>query len=219
MRSFKNILVAALFLAVGCAPAGDADRSLLEPVVGTADYGLVESTEGVEDNILTQGPGAPALETLQATFVAVVGEGHSFRIRYDVPGEVENPSPDFFRLDLDKETLLARPDGTPFAEGETVEITVTVDPQRLIVDLEPSGLRFNPDRPARLRLWYVRANPDLNRDGVVDQLDRDVEVGLLGLYFRADATSPWERLDAEQNLLRKRFSIDIEHFSGYTVSW
>ena len=52
---------------------------------------------------------------------------------------------EFARLTLDGASLLAKPDGTPFAPGECVQITMALDdPTQILVRLEPGGLRFRP---------------------------------------------------------------------------
>lgn len=215
-------IIAWLFIVAGCSDASNVLTEPAESVIGvSASSGSAggSSSQSVEQHILVQGDDAPPLETLEAQFWAVAGERQTFKIRYDVPVEQENPSPDFFRLDLKQRSLVALPDGTPLVEGDSVLITVSVDPVRLLVDLEPSGLQFDPKEPARLRLVYLRANPDFNQDGAVDALDGAIETGSLGLWFRTDAGAPWQLVDADQDLTRKRFDGEIDHFSGYTVSW
>lgn len=215
-------VVVALLALVACSdltePRGGPFEGTIAASAGPGSSGAPTS-QSVEDHILVQADDAPPLETLQAQFWAVAGERQTFKIRYDVPVEQENPSPDFFRLDLKQRSLVALPDGTPLAAGDSVLITVTVDPSRLLVELEPTGLRFDPKEPAELRLVYLRANADFNGDGVVDAADGAIETGALGIFFRLDASSPWEAVEADQDLTRKRFDADIDHFSGYTVSW
>lgn len=211
-------LLLLLSLSAACdRPAGELAGPT--PDVRAAATGAV-SDDSVQDRILFQGTDQPPLETYAATFAAVAGESQTFEIRYDVPVEMEEPSPVFFRLDLDKETLKALPDGTPVESGDTVFITATVDRKdRLEVDLEPTGLRFDADKPARLRLMYLRANPDFNGDGVVDAADSLVETNGLHLFFKASDAAPWNRLQADQDLTSKRFEADIRHFSRYAIAW
>lgn len=175
-------------------------------------------------NALVQGDTAPSLTTLQETFVAVAGERQTFEIRYDVdPIGEDDSNGRFFRLDLKQSTLLALADGTPLVEGDTVLITVTVDPVNIRVQLEPSGLQFDPAEPAELRFWYTLANPDLNGDGVVNSLDDDILNDLLALWMRPggeNSGEDWERLDASiHDVSDKRLRADLEHFSGYVVAW
>ncbi len=174
---------------------------------------------GVAENALVQGVNAPPLETLHAEFWAIAGERQTFKIRYDIPGQPEDPSPDFFRLDLKQRTLVALPDGTPLVSGDSVLITVDIDPVKLKVELSPDGLQFDTKDPAELQIWYLRADPDLNRDGIVDSLDTAIETDSLALWVQAGAGQPWVQLETDKNLLLKRVRADLFHFSGYIVSW
>ncbi len=192
------------------------------------DGGVPPGGDGVDTiratvNALMQGDDAPELVSLQETFTAIVGERQTFEMRYDLPvGEAESNGR-FFRLDLDQNSLLALADGTPLVEGDTVLITVTADPVNLKVELEPSGLQFNPAEPAELRFWYTLANPDFNGDGFVNSLDDDIERDLLGFWMRPGAENSgedWQLLGAViHDLLDKRFRADVLHFSGYVVAW
>ena len=78
---------------------------------------------------------------------------------------------------MDAGSLLALPDGTPILPGDSVLIQVSVvDPTEMLFDLEPTGLKFNPAAPARLKIHYDHAGGDLNDDGVADgrrHLDRE----------------------------------------------
>jgi len=226
VKKALSSLIFILALAVSsCSPISDATgpvEKLATDLVST-QAGIQADLSRSTVNALVQADDAGALETLRATFVAVAGERQSFRIRYLMPAAEGGPSPHFFRLDLHHRTLIAHPDGTPIAEGESVVITVTIDPSDLRVELEPSGLRFNPDEPAELRLSYHRANPDLDGDGDVDLHDADLENNLLGLWVRPgaeDSGEDWTLLgEADQDLVDKDFKAEIEHFSGYVVAW
>ncbi len=212
---WKYALVALALMGGACGEGSTPLSPVPDP---NSAFSVAEAT-GVGDRILVRAADAPPLETLEGKFWAVAGERQTFRIRYDVPFEQENPSPDFFRLELQNGTLAARPDGAPFAPGDSVLITVTVDPMRLLVRLEPSGLVFDPDEPAELSLWYGRMDPDLNRDGVVDAADAVIENTGLGVYVQADPSSDWVRLASDRDPLSRRFRTEIEHFSGYAVSY
>lgn len=207
-----SAMVGLLVLASACDGGGVGPP---EPPPGTITKPFV--------NALVQGDTAPDLTTLQETFAAVGGERQTFEIRYDVVPNGDDSNGRYFRLDLHQSTLLALGDGTPILEGDTVLITVTLDPVNLRAELEPSGLQFDPAEPAELRLWYTLANPDLNGDGVVNSLDDDIENNDLGIWMRPGAPESgedWHLLDdAIHDLSAKRFRADLEHFSGYVVAW
>lgn len=208
-------LVAAMLIIVG--GCGDSTGPGELPVVGEGD------TIRAVLNILVQGDDAPELVSLQETFTAVAGERQTFEMRYELPAGEAESNGRFFRLDLDQNSLLALADGTPIVEGDTVLITVTADPVNLKVQLEPSGLQFNPAEPAELRFWYTLANPDFNGDGVVNSLDDDIERDRLGFWMRPGAENSgedWQLLGAViHDLPDKRFRADVLHFSGYVVAW
>jgi hypothetical protein len=102
---------------------------------------------------------APALETMDTSFWAVKGQDREVEIRYQGQGG-SGTGKEFLEFVVEEETLLRRPDGTPFAEGDSVEITVSIDPQLFVVTFGPSGLQFNPNEPAKLELDYDEAEDD-----------------------------------------------------------
>ena len=67
-----------------------------------------------------------------------------------------------------------------------------VDPVKLIVDFQPAGLRFNPQDPADLRIRWNETNPDVNRDGVINQQDAALKEQLK-IWRRESSTQPWTR--------------------------
>ena len=116
-------------------------------------------------------------------------------------------------------SLLRRPDGTLFAPGDSIEITMAMDTALVLVDLEPTGLYFNPLIPAKFNISYSGSNPDYNGDGLVNFLDTYIEQWLMGLWVRRYPSDPWESVGAIESLLGKLFSADLRHFSEYAVSW
>jgi hypothetical protein len=103
------------------------------------------------------------------------------------------------------------------AQGDSVLITVTVDPVALKVSFEPTGLQFGD--PAPLQMSYSGAGGDLNGDGVVDAFDADIESRLLGIWYREGPTDPWTPISARWAGEDKSFTSFLEHFSEYAVSW
>ncbi|MFZ5623500.1 MAG: hypothetical protein ACOY71_03590 [Gemmatimonadota bacterium] len=92
------------------------------------------------------------LITKKYIFTARYGTYQEVRISYRQSGTP------FFRLRLDKNSLLARPDGTPFKDGDFVTITITIpDTNQAVLDIEPHGLKFHPDHMPELRMDYSKA--------------------------------------------------------------
>lgn len=102
---------------------------------------------------------APPLATLDTSFWAVRGEERTLEMRFAGQGGPGTGSR-FLELEIEDESLLRRPDGTLFAEGDSIEITVSIDGEVFLIDFGPSGLVFNPEEPAELEIEYAEAEDD-----------------------------------------------------------
>jgi hypothetical protein len=153
----------------------------------------------------------------QTSFWAVRGE-HRYlqinRVRFTDAGYVISP---FLRLDITDPVEL--PDGTPIAVGDSVLISVSVDMDYLVADLQPSGIQFGTANPTILKMWYTGAGSDLNGDGVVSDYDMKLQKQMLGMWVQEKVSDPWDLLDAQHALDEKSFSGLLEHFSEYAISW
>ena len=152
-----------------------------------------------------------SLSSYAARFWAVRGKERTLQLNYLSP---MGTSP-FLRLEIDDPAI--RPDGSSIAYGDSVLITVLVDPVNIRVSLEPTGLQFGHE--ADLEMWWTGTNGDLNGDGVVDTRDLEIEKQWLGLWYQEGAGTPWTPIPAEKSLSDKRLEADLKHFSGYAVSW
>ncbi len=149
------------------------------------------------------------------SFWAVKGENRELRLRHAAPAGQEGER--FLEFKVPGDALLSRPDGRPFAEGDSILITVTVDVQaRFIFDFQPSGLRFSPDKPAELRIDFTRSRRDVNGDGVIDSRDRVLREGL-GIWKRENTTAPWIRLQSLR-IDPDRIRADITGFTGFALA-
>lgn len=127
---------------------------------------------------------ANAVTVRTASFWAVRGRDRKLEIDYANGDE-------FLEFEVRSRSLLRRPDGTLFAENDSVLITVTLDPtDRIIVDFQPSGLTFSAVDPARLKINYQEADLDIDDDGDVDAADRDLEADLR-VWQREVPGLPW----------------------------
>lgn len=138
--------VVAVLTLGGC---GDDASNVDEPVI------LPES----ELEFVPRSSTAPPLETRDTSFWAVKGQDSELEIRYAGQGE-PGTGRRFLEFTLEQETLWRYPDGTLFQDGDSIEIFVRVDSELFLVDMEPSGLRFNPDEPAVLEFEYEQADDD-----------------------------------------------------------
>ncbi|HEU4698678.1 MAG TPA: hypothetical protein VFS40_05825 [Gemmatimonadales bacterium] len=163
-------------------------------------------------NVVRVSPGAPAAAETEVTFWAVAG------VSMDTALHLVNGK-DYARFKLGSNSLLARPNGVPFLKGDSVEITLrVVDPQQILFELEPSGLKFNPADMAELRIRYEPAEDDFNHDGRQDENDEQIRQQLhiwrqevVGQLFERLGTV---RFDGEQELRAKLIG-----FSRYAVAY
>lgn len=167
--------------------------------------------------ILRQADPAPKLETYTASVWAVRGTSQTLEIDYVAPPDGEGK--DLFRLDIPGNSLLNRPDGTPFQEGDSVLITVTIDFELLLMEFQPSGLMFSESHPARLRIDYGEADDDLNGDGVVDAADEELKDRRLALWRQERSGTRWVRLGSAHLQELEEFEGDLTRFSNYALGW
>lgn len=154
----------------------------------------------------------PPLDQFRVSFWAVRGQRRTTQINYqEMVGGIPQP---FLRLDVtDPVYVPGRPNLAP---GDSVLLSVTVDPVSILVQLEPSGVQFG--QPATLHLWYGGAGGDLNGDGTVDNVDADIE-SRLKLVYQEGPADPWTGIPAAQSAIDMTFTADLPHFSNYAVAY
>ena len=174
MRNRTILAVVGLLALVACAdptgplPPGDevCDEVAVLGRVAGSNIGDFES------HILQHAEGAPPLEVYKLSFWATRGRSRRVRIRYAELGRGDDPDHQHARWNSEDDTFLSlyiprfaletHPDGRPIGHGERVLITITVDPENLLVSFEPHGLVFNPwSRP----LLYLSYPPPGMRTG------------------------------------------------------
>ena len=169
-------------------------------------------------NFLRPALSAPPVANPVVSFYAKKGQDTEaimwYRKRVDRPDSTE-----FLRFRLEDNSLLARPDGSPFAIGDSILITITLaDPQRLIIDMQPSGLRFSPVKPAELKLSFEEVDEDINDDGVVDEDDGAI-VGQFAIWRRERVGDPWVKLSSIVEMGTYEVKAFINGFTGYAIAW
>jgi hypothetical protein len=169
-------------------------------------------------NILRQRVGGPPLEQYTGSFWAVKGTSRTLEIDY-VSLEPDGTGEDFLRVDVPSDALLLRSDGQPFEPGDSVLITVVIDPELLLIRFEPSGLTFNSDDPVRLRIDYAETDDDLNGDGVVDGKDAAIKELELGLWRQSRTDAVWERIGSAHFKDLEEFEGELFRFSNYALGW
>lgn len=209
MRSLRSILPSFLLLAATLLAAG-CDSGSTEPDPDVRPTELL--------NFLRLAPDAPPLANPTVQFWAVRGQDRDVFI-YFRPRPGETDSTEFVEFRVRAETLLRRPDGTLFQNGDSVLIRVqVVDPARLILDFQPSGLRFSPEHPAELEISFSEADDDYDRDGDVDEDDDRVEQQLS--VWRQEAPGlPWYRMATIVELELDEVDVDLTGFTGYAIAF
>lgn len=177
-----------------------------------ATTGAPVTVQGFQSSIIA-GP-LPSPATL--SFWAYTLQATSAEIDYLGADSAWHP---YVAVTIPAGSLWKRPDGSSFGLVDSVLITMTVDSNQVLVDMEPTGLQFNPAAPATLKIWYSGADPDFNGDGVVNQLDAMIEQLWLRVWVQPDPLHPWTLVPSVQDVTEKSFTALLRHFSGYAVSW
>jgi len=194
---------------------GAACRDVAAPPVQPAVVAVsLPSPAGI--HMLRQAPGAPALETYQVSFWACDGEAAAVTVNY-LPAAGETVGQPFMRFSVPKNSMAMDPDGKRLRRGDSVLITLTIDPVTFSVDFQPSGVWFSNGVPADLTFWYQNADPDFNADGRVDATDTQL-AQQLAVWGRA-AGRRWTPLPSSIDPTLPSVSTSVQHFSEYAVSW
>ena len=197
-------------------------RHLALASAGLLLAGCTDSSAPVEQrfdlNFLRPALTAPPVANPVVSFYAKKGQDVEaimwYQKRPDRPDSTE-----FIRFRVDDNSLLTRPDGRAFAPGDSVLITITLaDPQRLIIDMQPSGLRFSPVKPAELRISFEEADEDVNEDGAVDE-DDGALVSRFAIWKRERAGDPWVKLSSLVEVGTHEVKAFINGFTGYAIAW
>lgn len=167
----------------------------------------VETRPPAQLNILRLLPTAPPLLANDTTFTACKGQGAEGRLVFNDGSGGEGE--EFARLTLDGASLLTKPDGTPFAPGECVQITMALDdPTQILVRLEPSGLRFDPAHPAQLKLEY----------GEAEGVDSTVEAKI-SIWRQENLGDPFVRIGSAVIENLQEVDADLLGFSRYALAY
>jgi hypothetical protein len=159
---------------------------------------------------------APPLETQHVSFWAVAGVTKHVEIRY--VGTDHYSGDKCVELNIPGNGLYRRPDGTRVAQGDSVLITLdVVDPAHFDFRFSPSGLQFDPEHPAEIRISYKWADDDANGDGVVDDKDRTL-LASMGIWGREAPGERWQRLSTDRDGDAQELRARIPGFSQYAMA-
>jgi len=205
--SFRRLMALPLALTLACSDSGgpgDDDGTVKPP----ADL-----------TILRLSAESPPLFNPVASFWAVKGENRQVEISFVDDEDPTQPGEEYLEFEVDADALLSRPDGTLFAEDDSVLITVrVVDPDRLLFEFEPAGLTFSPARPAELKIHYNHADDDLDEDGDVDLDDETLEL-TIAIWRQENDGDPFERLGSLLIDDLEEIDAELEGFSRYALAY
>jgi hypothetical protein len=208
MRRFRPVTtwlaMAGVALALACSSDGtDPD----EP-------GTERPPEAL--NLVRLRPEAPPLEDESVSFWAFRGESVETKLYFLAPGGGRGD--EYLSLKLEDETLDRYPDGTPFADGDSVLVTITVvDPTLVLFELEPTGLQFSAVKPALLKINYAEADDDFDDDGDEDDDDSEIELRL-GIWRQENPGDPFVRLGTLQGD-DDDLEANLTGFSRYAIAY
>lgn len=162
-------------------------------------------------------PATPPVESLQVSFWAVRGENREGVIRY-LPEEPGKEGREFLEFRVPGAALQRRPDGTSFAEGDSIRITITLSGDgRFLFDMQPSGLTFSRDQPARLRIRYDRVGDDLNGDGTIDDSDERIDARMR-VWQQEQPGQPWVSIGTVRFKEAREIEGRIDGFTGFAIA-
>lgn len=161
-----------------------------------------------------------ALRTDSVSFWAVRGQDREVAMYYR-PNAGTSDSVRFLRFRVRNDALLRRPDGSAFAAGDSVKITIRVrDFSKLITEFSPSGLVFSELRPAELRLDFKNCDPDFNRDGVVNSVDANI-VPNFAIWKQEAVGKPWFKLTSAVEVSGNLSEVkaDVVSFTAHAIAY
>ena len=197
------------FLALGLLVGAACSDSTSSPVDGNRPPS--------ELNIVRLDQASPPLFNPIDSFYAKTGEDREIRIYFQ--DEVGGSGEEYLRLSVAAPSLLARPDGTPFQTGDSVLIKVSVaDPTRIVFDMEPAGLTFDPAQPAELKIHYAHAEEDLTEDGSIDTSDDQIRQQL-AIWKQETPADQFTRLGSVNEVSLEEIDVDIPGFTRYAIAY
>jgi hypothetical protein len=162
--------------------------------------------------------GSPAIWNPVDSFYAKKGDDRELEIFFTNAAGT-GPGEEYLRLRVDAGSLYKRPDGTLFQVGDSILIKVSVvDPQQIYFDFQPSGLTFNPSRPAELKIEYAETSGDLDDDGDVDGDDNAIEQ-VIDLWRQEFAGQDFVKLGAVKIEELDEIEADILGFTRYAIAY
>ena len=213
---FRSTLLATMLLVVACDSA-ERTTGFASTAAFSGGGGGGGSGSGSLHFLQSQ-PATPTFTQNPVTFWAVQGQDRRAEITYSM-GRSGNQTIQLAMLRIRPRTQMTRPNGTLLAPGDSILITMTVvDLQKLIVQFEPSGLRFGGRDPATLTMSYRFTDHDLNHDGVVDAADAAI-VATFSIFKQESNTLPWNIVRSTLTADAEQISANIPGFTNYVIAY
>ena len=208
-RSAHSLAIALSTVLFG-ALAGCGSDGALSP------DGDIRSAD--ELHFLRPAADAPPLANPVLSFYAKRGvDREAFMYYQSRPGRSDSSV--FMRFKVSATSLDRRPDGSVIQMGDSVLITIRLaDPARLILDFQPSGLRFSASQPADLKLDFRESSHDFDGDGDQDA-DDDRAKTALRIWKQEAPGLPWVRLASVTDFSLEELEADILGFTGYAIAY
>lgn len=212
-RWLRRTPLAAAGLSLMLASAWSCRELATVPIVRGA-----RDAAPVDPHFLRLGATAPFYATLSGSFYAKRTEDRGVTIYFHAtPGAKDSTK--FLDFQVPAGALATAPDGTPYTDADSVLINVTVtDPQRMIVTFEPSGLKFSQSTPAQMTLSFLRADDDVNGDGLIDSADASLKTQL-HIWGQETPGGVWTRMPSALFLDVEELVVGIPGFSGYAAAY
>jgi hypothetical protein len=126
---------------------------------------------------------------------------------------------DFIRLELKNISLQRYPDGNLIANGDSVFISLKwVGNDSILFELKPSGLQFDEDNPAKLKIAYDEASDDLDHDNDVDAEDEDIE-HRLDIWRQARPDTAWVKIGTGKIEDSNEIEAKLFGFSRFMIAY
>lgn len=215
MTDSSRTLLLALSLAgttgacVGTPPTAPSAR---------ASFATTEPPEGMP-TIVTLAHGHPDFLASSVSFWAKAGADREGIIYFADSTDRRGRGEAFVRLRIRSRSLLAYPDGRAFLPGDSVLITMrVVDPDQILFEMQPSGLRFSSTRPAELKIEYLHADPDYNHDSTVDAEDASIQHAL-AIWQQEEDGGPFVPLGSVNLEDQQEIFVSVFGFSRFAIAY
>lgn len=161
---------------------------------------------------------APPLFNDSVAFFAKVGRDDEGLIYFrDNAGERGEK---FARLRIRRNSLLARPDGTPFGSNDSILIVMkAVSPRDLLVEMRPAGLKFSSSQPAELKIEYEATDGDLDGDGDGDDDDDQSIEQKLSIWRQETPSDPFVKLGSVKTEGLREFEAKLLGFTRFALAY